>query len=63
MPSDCPYCCEPYLSIGDIGAEMWVGVRTEDGQRVISVPYEWSIPINFCPICGRKLEKVKVDAD
>lgn len=63
MPNDCPYCGEPYLSIGDIGAEMWVGVRTEDGQRVISLPYEWSIPINFCPMCGRKLEKVRTDVD
>lgn len=22
-----------------------------------------STPINFCPFCGRKLEKVKTDAD
>lgn len=23
----------------------------------------WSIPISFCPFCGRKLEKVRTDVD
>lgn len=66
MPSDCPYCGEPQINFvdEDDGTEMWIE-KTFDGNHVISVdsPYVWSIPINFCPFCGRKLEKVKADAN
>lgn len=58
MPNDCPYCEEPRLNFVDEdgGAEMWIE-KTFDGEHVISVdsPYVWSIPINYCPFCGRKL--------
>ena len=58
MPNDCPYCGEPQLNLVDEdgGIEMWIE-KTYDDKHVISVdsPYVWSIPINFCPICGRKL--------
>lgn len=58
MPSDCPYCGEPQLNLVDEdgGIEMWIE-KTYDGKHVISVdsPYVWSIPINYCPFCGRKL--------
>lgn len=42
---------------------MWLD-ETEDGEHVISVeaPYAMSIPINYCPFCGRNLMK-KVDVD
>lgn len=41
---------------------MWIE-KTRNGERVIATDspceppssYAWSIPINFCPICGRKL--------
>lgn len=48
---------------------MWIE-KTRDGEHVIaadypceSSTYAWSAPISYCPFCGRKLEKVKVDAD
>lgn len=62
MPNYCPYCDEPRLNfIGDDeeGVEMWIE-KTFDGKHVISVdssPYVWSIPINYCPFCGRKLKE------
>lgn len=62
MTKDCPYCGEPYLNFGKFDAEMGINEQ-EDGRYIICVPYAWSIPINHCPFCGRKLEKVKVDAD
>lgn len=58
MPNDCPYCGEPQINFvdEDDGTEMWIE-KTFDGNHVISVdsPYVWSIPINFCPFCGRLL--------
>lgn len=66
MPSDCPYCGKPHFNFGDDeeGVEMWIE-KTRDGERVIATdaPYEppssyaWSIPINYCPFCGRKLKE------
>ena len=42
----------------------WIN-EPNDGEYVIVAdpPFAWSTPINFCPFCGRKLEKVKTDAD
>lgn len=67
MHSFCPYCEEPYLNFNgdDEEVEMWIE-KTRDGERVIATDspceppssYAWSAPINFCPFCGRKLEKV-----
>lgn len=66
MPNDCPYCGKPHFNFGDDeeGVEMWIN-EPNDGEYVIVAdpPFAWSAPINFCPFCGRKLEKVKVDAD
>lgn len=63
MPNDCPYCGKRYTDFSehDGGIEMWLD-ETEDGEPVIAVeaPYAMSIPINFCPFCGRNLMK-KVD--
>ena len=66
MHSFCPYCEEPYLNFSgdDEEVEMWIE-KTRDGERVIATDspckppssYAWSIQINFCPFCGRKLEK------
>lgn len=61
MPNDCQYCEEPRLNFVDEygGVEMWIE-KTYDSKHVISVdssPYVWSIPINYCPFCGRKLEQ------
>lgn len=60
MPNDCPYCGKQHLNFGDDeeGVEMWLD-ETNDGERVIAVdpPFAWSAIINFCPFCGRKLEK------
>lgn len=66
MTNDCPYCNKPHLNFGDAEDEvdMWIE-ETLDGERVIaadywgaSSTYAWSVSINFCPFCGRKLEKV-----
>lgn len=68
MPSDCPYCGKPHFNFSDNedGVEMWIE-KTLDGKLVIasdcsdeSGMYAWSIPINYCPFCGRDLMK-KVD--
>lgn len=63
MPNDCPYCGKPHFNFGDDeeGVEMWIN-EPNDGEHVIVVdpPYAWSIPINYCPFCGRKLEKVSL---
>lgn len=60
MPNDCPYCGEPQINFvdEDDGTDMWIE-KTFDGNHVISVdsPYVWSIPINFCPFCGRDFNK------
>ena len=60
MPNDCPYCGKPQLNFCDNEeeVEMWIE-KTYDGKHVISVdpPCAWSIPINFCPFCGRKLKE------
>lgn len=65
MTSDCPYCGERNLNFSDNeeGVEMWIE-KTLDGKHVIasdcsdeSGMYAWSIPINYCPFCGRKLEE------
>lgn len=66
MTNDCPYCNNPLRNFND--EDEGINMRIDemsDGRRVIAVdpPYAWSIPINFCPFCGRKLEKVKTDAD
>lgn len=58
--TDCPYCEEPYLNFSgdDEEVEMWIE-KTRNGEHVIAVdpPYAWSIPINFCPFCGRDFNK------
>lgn len=65
MPSDCPYCGKQHLNFGDDddGVKMWIE-RPYVCEYVIAAHcqdasdmYAWSIPINFCPFCGRKLEK------
>lgn len=61
MSNGCVMCGGPRLNFGDYddGVEMWIN-KTSTGEHVIVAdpPYAWSIPINFCPFCGRKLEKV-----
>lgn len=66
MPSDCPYCGKRHLNFGDDeeDVEMWIQ-KTRNGEHVIATDcsdassmYAWSAPINYCPFCGRKLEKV-----
>lgn len=58
--TDCPYCNGPRSNFGDDdeGVEMWID-EMETGEHIIVVdpPYAWSIPINYCPFCGRKLSK------
>lgn len=60
MPGDCPYCGKPHLNFcdDDEGVELWLD-ETNDGERVIAVdpPFAWSIPINYCQFCGRKLKE------
>lgn len=61
----CVFCGNPHFNFGDDeeGVEMWID-ETLDGERVIAIDpqYAWSIPINYCPFCGRNLMK-KVDID
>lgn len=56
--ADCVFCGKPHFNFGDYdeSVELWLD-ETSDGKRVIAVdpPYAWSIPINYCPFCGRKL--------
>lgn len=58
MPNDCVMCGKTRFNFGDYdeGVEMWIN-ETNDGDHVTAVdpPYAWSIPINYCPFCGRKL--------
>lgn len=66
MSNGCVMCSKTRFSFGDYdeGVEMWIN-ETSTGEHVIVAdpPYAWSIPINFCPFCGRKLEKVRTDVD
>lgn len=66
MPNGCVFCGNPHFNFGDYdeGVEMRIG-EMDTGENIIVVdpPYAWSIPINFCPFCGRKLEKVRTDVD
>ena len=63
--TDCVFCGNPHFNFGDnnAGVELWID-ETLDGERVIAIdpPYAWSVPINYCPFCGRDLMK-KVDID
>lgn len=58
MPRYCPYCENPRLNFGDDeeGVEMRID-EMDTGEHIIVVdpPYAWSIPINYCPFCGRNL--------
>lgn len=58
MPNDCVMCGKTRFNFGDYdeGVKMWIN-ETNDGDHVIVVdpPHAWSIPINYCPFCGRKL--------
>lgn len=58
MPNDCPYCGKQHFNFGDDEGEveLWID-ETLDGERAIAAdpPYAWSIPISFCPFCGRDL--------
>lgn len=64
MPNGCVFCGNPHFNFGDgdEGVEMWIN-EPNDGEHVIVVdpPYAWSIPINFCPFCGRKLDYILDD--
>lgn len=64
--ASCVFCGNPHFNFGDYddGVEMRIG-EMDTGEHIIVVdpPYAWSIPINFCPFCGRKLEKVRTDVD
>ena len=61
--TSCVFCGNPHFNFGDYdeGVEMWIN-KTSTGEHVIVAdpPYAWSIPINYCPLCGRDLMK-KVD--
>ena len=56
----CVFCGNPHFNFCDDedGVEMWID-ETLDGERVIAVDpqYAWSIPINYCPFCGRDFNK------
>lgn len=60
MANGCVMCGKPHFNFGDYdeGAEMRIG-KMDTGEHIIVVdpPYAWSIPINFCPFCGRDFNK------
>ena len=60
--TSCVFCGNPHFNFGDDeeGVEMRIG-EMDTGEHIIVVdsPYAWSIPINFCPFCGRKLGESK----
>ena len=60
MANGCVMCCKTRSNFGDDdeGVEMWID-EMETGEHIIAVdpPYAWSIPINYCPFCCRKLSK------
>lgn len=58
--TSCPYCGEPYLNFGDDDevVEMWIdGFKSGSFAIAVDPPYAWSIPINYCPFCGRDFNK------
>ena len=63
MTNGCVMCSKTRFNFGDYdeGVEMRIG-EMDAGEHIIVVdpPYAWSIPINYCPFCGRDLTK-KVD--
>lgn len=63
--TSCVFCGKPHFNFGDHeeGVEIWIN-EPNDGEYVIVAdpPFAWSIPINFCPFCGRDLMK-KVDVN
>lgn len=56
--TSCVFCGRPHFNFGDDdeSVELWID-ETIDGKYAIVAdpPYAWSIPINYCPFCGRKL--------
>lgn len=65
MTNGCVMCGKTRFNFGDYddGVEMRID-EMDTGEHIIVVdpPYAWSIPINYCPFCGRNLMK-KVDVD
>lgn len=59
MSNGCVMCGPTRFNFGDYGGgvEMWIN-KTSTGEHVIVAdpPYAWSIPINYCPFCGRNLK-------
>lgn len=60
MPNGCVMCGKTRFNFGDYdeGVEMRID-EMDTGEHIIVVdpPYAWSIPINYCPFCGRDLTK------
>lgn len=58
MSNGCVMCSKTRFNFGDYdeGVEMRIS-EMDTGEHIIVVdpPYAWSIPINYCPFCGRKL--------
>lgn len=60
MSNGCVMCSKTRLNFGDYdeGVEMRIS-EMDTGEHIIVVdpPYAWSIPINYCPFCGRELSR------
>lgn len=63
MANGCVMCGKTRFNFGDYdeGVKMRID-EMDTGEHIIVVdpPHAWSIPINYCPFCGRDLTK-KVD--
>lgn len=64
MPNGCVFCGRAHFNFGDAdeGVKMWIN-EPDDGEYVIVAdpPYALSIPINYCPFCGRELRGVRAN--
>lgn len=65
MSNGCVFCGRAHFNFGDADDDVEMRIDdTGDGRCVIAIDqsYAWSIPINYCPYCGRNLMKqVNVD--
>lgn len=59
MANGCVMCSKTRFNFGDCGEGFEMRIdEMYTGKPIIvaNPPYAWSIPINYCPFCGRNLK-------